>query len=155
MVAIVAKLVLFLLDLSQQTMAITTMFVNLLVILVGSFFAVRYFKINNPASDMKSEIKAGMRATTMFALFLSIFVLIYYNYIDTQYFPNMIAERVKLASENPEIDLEQVRKTGEMLFSPRTHACITLLGLTITGAIYSIILVLLLRNVYNGPKPIR
>ena len=149
-----AKLILFLFSLSQQTMAISTMFVNLLVILVGSYFAVRYFKISNPESNIKSEIKAGMRATTMFALMISLFVLVYYSYIDTHYFPNMIEERVKLASENPEIDLEQVRKTGEMLFSPKTHASITLFGLTVTGGIYTIILVILLRKVYGPKRPL-
>ena len=150
-VAIIAKLLFFLLNLPQQTMAISAMFTNLLVVLVGSFFAVRHYKISNATSNIKSEIKAGMRSTTMFALFISLFVYIYYSYIDTHYFPNMIAERVALAAENPEVDLDQVRTTGEMLFSPKIHASITLFGLTIIGAIYSIVLALLMRKFYD-PK---
>ena len=149
-VAIVAKLILFLLNVPQQTMAMSSMFVNLLVVLVGSFFAVRYYKIKNPNSDIKSEIKAGMRSTTVFALFVSLFVLVYYNYIDTHYFANMIDERVLLAAENPEADLDQVRKTGELLFSPKIHASITLFGLTIIGALYTIVLVLLMRRFYGS-----
>jgi len=149
-VAITAKLILFLLNISQQNMAMSTMFINLLVVLVGSFFAVRYHKLNNETSNIKSEFKAGMRATTLFALFMSIFVLIYFSYIDTHYFSNMIEERVTLAEAEkvnfPEIDIEQVKEFGEILFSPRTHATITLFGLTITGALYSIILAALMRK---------
>lgn len=150
-VAITAKLILFLLDTSQQSMAMTTMFVNLLVVLVGSFFAVRYYKAKNPSSDIKSEVKAGMRATTLFALFLSIFVLVYYNYIDTHYFPNMIDARVALAETEkanyPDIDVVgKAREFGEMFFSARTHATLTLFGVTIVGALYSIVLVIILKK---------
>ena len=127
-----------------------TIFVNLLIILVGSFFAVRMFKINNPASTLKLEVQAGMKTTTTFALMLSLFVLVYYSYIDTHYFPQMIDARVELARsampENPNIDLENVRKTGEMMFSPSTHATITLFGLTVTGAIYCFFIALLMRR---------
>ena len=66
------------------------------------------------------------------------------------YFELMIEDRVEAArtamDENPDINLENVRLTGEMLFSPRTHATITLLGLLFTGAIYSVIIVLLMRK---------
>jgi len=150
-VAVAAKLILFLAEFSQQTMAISTMFINLLVVLVGSFFAIRFYKINNPESDIKSEFKAGMRATTLFALFMGIFVLVYYNYIDTHYFPNMIEQRVAMAeaekAKYPEINVDQAKQFGEILFSPRTHATITLFGLTIVGALYSIILAFLMRKI--------
>ena len=148
--AIVAKLVLFLMNLAQEQMAMLTIFVNLFVILIGSFFIVRDYKINHPGSNVKSEVKAGMKGTTIFALMLSLFVLIYYNYIDTHYFPNMIADRVELAraamAENPDISLENVRKTGEMMFSPRTHATLTLFGLTAVGSVYCFLIAILMRR---------
>jgi hypothetical protein len=148
--AIVAKLVLFLMNLAQEQMAMFTIFVNLFVVLFGSFFIVRDYKINHPGSNVKSEVKAGMKGTTMFALMLSLFVLIYYNYIDTHYFPNMIADRVELAraamEQNPDINLENVRQMGEMMFSPRTHATLTLFGLTAVGAIYCFLIAILMRR---------
>ena len=149
--AIVAKLSLFLLAVSQQQMAIITIFINLLIVLVGSFFTVRSFKMKNPGSTMQAEIKNGMKATTFFALLVSLFVLIYYSYIDTHYFADMIQQRVNLAvqekANHPEIDIDQVRTAGEMMFSPKTHASITLFGLTIVGAIYSFLISLLMRKI--------
>ena len=148
--AVVIKLLFFLIGLPQQEMAMYTMFANLLVILVGSFFTVRGYKMNYPGADFISEFKAGMRSTAIFALLMSIFVLIYYNYIDTHYFENLIADRIQFAEQelvnNPDIDLEEVRKTGEILFTPRVHATITLFGLTATGAIYTLLLVALTRK---------
>lgn len=149
-VAVAGKLILFLMDLSQEQMAMFTIFVNLLIILVGSFFTVRSFKISNKGSDLKSDVKAGMKSTTLFALFMSLFMLVYYNYIDRHYFPDMISDRVELAKsamkENPDINLENVKRTGEMLFSPQTHASITLFGLTATGAVYAFLISVLMRR---------
>jgi len=149
--AIAAKLILFLADLPQEQMAMFTIFVNLFIVLVGSFFTVRKFKMITSPSDMKSDVKAGMKTTTLFALFMSVFVFIYYNYVDTHYFPQLIADRVELATDaavdNPDINLENVQKMGEVWFSPRTHATVTLFGLTITGAIYSFLIALLMRKV--------
>ena len=150
-VAIVAKLLLFLMNLEQETMAKYTIFVNLMVILVGSFFTVRKFKMNNAGSGLKEEVKQGMKTTTTFALLLSLFVLIYYNFIDTHYFPDLIEDRVELARQampdNPNIDLENVRRTGETMFSPNTHATLTLFGLTLVGGVYTFIIALVMRKI--------
>ena len=150
-VAIGSKLSLFLLNLEQESMAMYTIFVNLMVILIGSFFTVRSFKQANRDSNLKDDVKHGMKTTTAFALMLSLFVLIYYNFIDTHYFPNMIESRVELArqalAENPDIDLENVRRTGETMFSPSTHATITLFGLTVVGGVYTFIIALVMRKI--------
>ena len=150
-VAIAAKLTIYLANVAQEQMAMLTFFVNLTVVLVGSFFAVRYFKAHNPGSGLKDQVKAGMKTTTFFALMISLFVLVYYNYIDTHYFPDMISARVELAQSelenNPDIQVDKVRSTGEALFSPRTHATITLFGLTIIGAIYSFLISILMRRI--------
>lgn len=152
-VAITAKLLLYLIGLAQEEMAMYTMFANLLVVLVGTFFTVRQHRIISPDSNFNSEFKAGMRSAAIFALFMSVFVLVYYSYIDTHYFEKMIDSRIELAKmsmdENPDIKLEEVRKTGELFFTPRVHATITLFGLTATGAIYSFLLVLLTRKIYR------
>ena len=144
LVAVATKLLLFLANLEQESMAMYTIFANLLIILVGSFFSVRQFKISNAGSDMKSDVKAGMKTTTLFAVFLSIFGLIYYNYIDTHYFSMMIADRVEMATaaaiDNPDVNVDNWERLGENLFNPRTHATVTLLGLTIVGAIYSFLI---------------
>ena len=151
--AIAAKMLLYLLGLGQEEMAMYTMFVNLLVVLVGTFFTVRQHRIKSPQSNFTSEFKAGMRSAAIFALFMSLFVLVYYSYIDTHYFEQMIESRIELAKtsllDNPDIKIEEVRKTGELFFTPRVHATITLFGLTATGAIYSFLLVLLTRKIYR------
>lgn len=150
-VAITAKLLFFLANLEQEQMAMFTIFANLLIILVGTFFAVRHYRINNQERDFKSEVKAGMKSATLFALFLSIFLWIYYAQIDTHYFPMLIEDRVAMAMEaakdNPDISIENVRRTGEAWFNPSTHSTLTLFGLTITGAIYSLLVVVLMRKV--------
>lgn len=149
--AIAAKLILFLTGVEQESMALLTICVNLIVVLFGSFFAVRHYKIGNPGSSIRAQVKYGMKATTFFALLLSMFVLIYYEYIDTHYLDNMIAERVELAKSqletNPDINIDQVRNVGEMMFSPRTHATITLFGLTFIGALYTLIIAIILKKI--------
>ena len=154
--AVGAKLALYLVNLPQEKMAMYTIFMLLLVILVGSFFTVRKFKMISSDIDMKSLVKAGMKSTTLFAVFMGIFVFIYYSYIDTHYFPDLIADRIELAKaaavENPDINLENVQKMGEMWFSPKTHATITLFGLTVAGAIYSFFISLFMRKVRGFGK---
>ena len=153
MTAIAAKLFLYLIGPGQEEMAMYTMFVNLLVVLVGTFFTVRQYRIKNPQSGFNSEFKAGMRSAAIFAVLMSVFVLVYYSYIDTHYFEKMIDSRIELAKsslpDNPDIKIDEVRKTGELFFTPRVHATITLFGLTATGAIYSFLLVLLTRKIYR------
>ena len=149
--AIVAKLGIFLMNVPQEKMAMYTIFVNLLIVLIGSFFIVRYYKMQHPEADVKSQVKAGMKGTTIFAVFMSLFVHVYYNYIDTHYFPDMIESRVELAEQervnNPDIDVQQVRQMGEQMFNPTTHATITLFGLTLVGGVYTFLVVLLMRKI--------
>jgi len=150
-VAVAAKLFFFLADLAQEQMAMFTIFVNIFIVLIGSFFTVRKFKMTTSETNMILEVKAGMKTTTLFAVFMTVFVFIYYSYVDTHYFPELIADRVDMAKaaavDNPDINIENIRKIGEVWFSPKTHATITLLGLTISGAIYSFLIALLMRKI--------
>ena len=63
----------------------------------------------------------------------------------------MINSRVEMATaameQNPDINIENVRRTGETMFSPTTHATITLFGLTAVGAVYTFIIVILMRKI--------
>src|SRR5690606_7317115 len=92
--SVVAKLILFKLDLDLQKNAMYSAFFNLLVISVGTFFAVRQFKIRAARpTKFQEDVKAGMRTAALYALLMTIFVFVYYSYIDAGFFTKMIESR--------------------------------------------------------------
>lgn len=149
--SVVAKLILFKLDLDLQKNAMYSAFFNLLVISVGTFFAVRQFKIRAARpTKFQEDVKAGMRTAALYALLMTIFVFVYYSYIDAGFFTKMIESRLAAAriavEQGQEIDLEKTREFGEFIFSPKTHSTITLFGFLVAGAIYSLLITVFMRK---------
>lgn len=149
-IAIGLKLGLFAMGVEQRAASKIVMAMHLFLILGGTFFGVRGYVMDHPDAAVKDRVKAGMRVGGIYALIISVFVFCYYQYIDTTYFPEMIANRIELAKsamvENPDINLENVKKTGEMFFNPKVHATITLFGLVVTGVIYSVLITFFMKQ---------
>ncbi len=152
-IAVIYKLILYLAGLGSDQMAMFSIFGYLLIILVGSFFAVRNFKLRNQGSTFLDDVKAGMKATTLFALLFSAYIYVHYSYVDTHYFPQLRQERIELAekeaAKNPEYDpkgIEEMKKFGETWSRPQPHSTITLFALTITGAVYSLLIAVMMRR---------
>lgn len=149
--SIVVKLVLFSTGVEAQRAVTVTVFANLLLVSIGTFFGLRQFKIKaaRPTS-FKEDVKAGMRVASIYAIFLAVFAYFYYGKIDTTFFSTMIESRVAIAREaqanGQEVDLKNVRSLGEFIFSLRTHTTVTLFGFLITGTIYSLMISYFMRK---------
>ena len=146
--AVTSRLLLFLSGLEADRVAMFTVFANLLIVLLGTFFAVRHFSALNRQAGLGEAVKYGMKATTMFALLMSLFVLLYYNYIDRTYFQTLAESRISMAEEAGAgvEEMKNVRRTARMIFSPKIHAAVTMLGLTFCGAVYSFLVAYLTRK---------
>jgi cation transport ATPase len=149
--SIVAKLTMFSFDVVAQRTVMVSAFINLLVILVGTFFGVRQFKINaGERTGFKEDVKAGMRVGAIYALLMSVFVYFYYSNIDTTFFAEMIQNRMEMAQRaadaGTEVDMENVRQLGTFIFSARTHATITLFAFLLSSALYALMVSFFMRR---------
>ena len=149
--SVVFKLLLYFLEVDLQKSITYVAFFNLLVISVGTFFGIRNFKILNPEiRSFKEDVKSGMRIAALYAALMSVFVYVYYNNIDSQAFETFIntrLENTQQAIDNGEtIDIERVESVARFIFSPRTHATITLFGFLMAGTIYSLLISYFMRR---------
>lgn len=121
-------------------------FGNVFVLMTGVFLGIRHFK--RKAVDKTTffdDFKAGMRTAAMYAILMTAFVYTYYSIIDPTYFDIKLKNQLVIASEN-EMDLEQVKKTGEFVLSPFFQSTITLIGFLLLGSFYSGIITFLVRK---------
>lgn len=126
-------------------------FGNVFVLMTGVFLGIRLFK--SKAVDITTffdDFKAGMRTAAMYAILMTAFVYTYYSIIDPTYFDIKLKNQLVIASEN-EMDLEQVKKTGEFVLSPFFQSTITLIGFLLLGSFYSGIITFLVRKM-RGDK---
>ncbi|MFB6306540.1 MAG: DUF4199 domain-containing protein, partial [Flavobacteriales bacterium] len=139
-------------------------FANLLLLLLSIFFTVqKKYKERGKQGGLFSDIKAGLRAVSVYALAVSVFVYIYYGFIDRDYMENKIKERVewvknadieKLKKENDNLNyankkdlIREEKERAEFLFTAFTQSTFTLLALILTGLVYSGFIALLYRKV--------
>ncbi|MEX2380391.1 MAG: DUF4199 domain-containing protein [Vicingaceae bacterium] len=121
-------------------------FGNVFVLMTGVFLGIRLFKKNAvEQTNFLDDFKAGMRVSAMYAILMTAFVYLYYSTIDPTYFDLKLKKQLILANEN-EMDLEQVRKTGEFVLTPFFQSTITLIGFLLLGSFYSGIITFLVRK---------
>lgn len=150
LVAIVFKLLLINILSDEDQIRMYNVFAHLFIILTGTYFGIRQFKSLKRNSGVKEDIMAGMRIAGLYAIFITLFIVIYYSFIDQDYFARTIEERMAIAREynetHPEYDLENARKGLEFTFNLKIYAAFTTFALLLSGAIYSIILALLVKK---------
>ena len=149
--SVIVKIALFKIGIEIQKGITYVAFFNLLVISVGVFFGIRQFKILHPQpTGFKDEVKAGMRTCALYAIMMVVFIYVYYNNIDINAFPYLVQSRMDMAQsaidQGHEVDLVNVRQFAEFIFSPKTHATITLFGFLVAGVIYSLLISFFMRK---------
>lgn len=125
-------------------------FGNLFVMMVGIFFGIRLFKtLVQGKTTFLADIKIGMKVAGMYAVFMSLFVYIYYSYIDPSYFDIKLADQLKLAEAAGITgkDLQLRRETGEFVLSPYFQSTVTLILYLLLGTFYSSIITFFVRKV--------
>jgi len=123
------------------------LFGNFFVMMWGIYSGIRLFKKNAAETTVYlADLKAGMRIASVYALIMSAFIYIYYSQIDTQYFEQKIQERIELTIKQGE-DIEQAKKSMEMVSTPFFQSTLTLIGFLILGSFYSAMLAFLIRRI--------
>lgn len=137
LIAIAVKLAVFFLNLPAEF----GIYGYFLFILIALFFGLRKHFERKGYKSFGNTLKEGMRISSVYSITITIFTWLYYKFVDTDFLPSRLAERVFEAKElgYSEEQIEQVRQTGEFFFSVSIHTSFTLFGFMIVGLVYSII----------------
>ncbi|MBL4624281.1 MAG: DUF4199 domain-containing protein [Flavobacteriales bacterium] len=105
------------------------------------------------------DFKYGMKSVALFALIVTLFTYGFYEFIDPEYFPNRIAERMAVAEavdittvDSPikltkEKLMENQRRISEAIYNSTNHSMISLFIFLVLGAAYSAIITWLVRKI--------
>lgn len=135
--------------------------INLLfiVLVIGLTLFNSYLQGSKPF--FPTEMKASMRSVSLYAIFLSLFIFIYYNSIDSGFFNRKLdVFRYELENRDydalPDIDnplkvlelskvefVEREMEKAESFNTPFAWSTLTLIGIMVVGLAYSLALVLL------------
>ncbi len=120
-----------------------------LFLLLAIFFGMRASFLQNPQRTFGQLFKVGARASATFALVVSAFTYVFYKWFDPNYFAGLIAARIDEAKSlgYPEDQLENVTATSQVIFSLSMHIPLTLIGFTLLGISYSVIVALIFKKV--------
>ena len=127
-------------------------FGNTFIIMIGIFMGIRLFKAQMPSkTSFLADVKAGMKVAGMYAVFMSGFVYVYYNYIDPSYFEIKLANQMELLAANgaEKGALKKAKDTGEFVLSPYFQSTVTLILFILFGTFYSSIITFFVRKVRN------
>jgi len=104
------------------------------IITLLTFLSGHFELREEPNAPMPAIFRAGLRASAMFALLYALFLLLYFNVLNTAEFPMRVAGMVHdtVAQGVPEAD---ARKNIEAFFTPNKYAFLTFIGLLSLGAV--------------------
>lgn len=149
------KMIVYTMNWQQTNYEKVYFFMNVFILMTGIFFGIRNFKkMETVKTNFMEDLKAGMKVAAMYAIFLSLFMFFYYKIIDPTYFALRLEEQLNAARESnlsagisEQINIEQVRQTGEFVLSAFFQSTITLIGFIILGSFYSSLIAFFLRKI--------
>ena len=141
--AIIARMTYFLLLAPDEEWDMYVRFAYLLLFLLALFLGLRAEKIDQPQSSFTTDIKTGMKITSIFAIIISSFTFLYYKWINPAFFADKIQNVIDNASGD---QAENAQRWAELIFSPFSHSTLTLLGVIVIGFFYTIILIMIMRR---------
>ena len=128
-------------------------FGNLFVIMIGVFLGIRLFKNISPdKTGFLADVKAGIKVAGMYAVLMSLFVYLYYSFIDSSYFPLKIEEQMRLLEESGRAtgdELVKSRETAQFILAPYFLSTVTLILYLLLGTFYSSLITFFVRKVRN------
>lgn len=148
----------------DERWSIMIMFVNMLLLLLATFFGLHAAKKAEgyPKGVFVGDFKNSMQAALTYSICISVFVLIFYNFIDTETFTFKIQQHVEQAQQfemsdlpegsNPqnktrEEIIAEMRTNAEGMFSPNRHFLLTLLATFVLSLFYSLLVTLIYRKI--------
>ncbi|MAZ38133.1 MAG: hypothetical protein CL842_11840 [Crocinitomicaceae bacterium] len=120
-----------------------------LFLLLAVFFGIRAFFISKPESNFVQLFKVGARSSALYSLAVTGFTYIFYKFFDPNYFLGQIATRLDEAQSKgySAEEIERFTANMEIVFSLSTHIPTTLIGFTLLGMSYSVIVAFIFRKV--------
>jgi hypothetical protein len=128
-------------------------FGNLFVLMIGIFMGIRLFKDHSEGiTTFLADAKSGMKVAGMYSVLMSLFVYVYYTYIDPAYFEIKLADQMELMSGKEGITaqaLKKAKETGQFVLSPYFQSTVTLILFLLFGTFYSALITFFVRKVRN------
>lgn len=149
LISIVLKLFVFLTSNQFTDVGQIAVFGNIFFLLTGIFLGIRLFKKaqlqKTKGSTFIDDFKAGMKVAALYSVLMAGFVFVYYSFIDPSYFDIKLAKQIEVA-QSQDMNIEQVKATGEFILTPFFQTTITLIGFILLGSFYASILAFLMRK---------
>lgn len=102
-------------------------------------------------TDFLTDIKAAMKAAGIYALVIAGFVIVYYNFIEPDFFSKLNEQIISAQlSAEPEADAEQIRTNVEGFFNLRNFTALIFIGFLFFGGFYSVIFTALKKAVLKN-----
>jgi hypothetical protein len=146
---VIIKLVIFQAGWQYQSVDQYSVYVVFLILLAGIYMGMRETLKAKQQMELKHLIKSGAKIAALSALIMAGFLYVYYTYIDVNYFPKMIQQRLVMMKENgntPEEAKEYYLTAKYLIFAPDKVATFALFGYLLMGIFYSLISGFLLRR---------
>ena len=158
LVALVAKLALFSLDLQHDDLAYIT-FAYMLILLCAVFFGIRSNKIMyEGTTTFGQDFRTGARTASFFALIVGGITYIYYTKIDPDFFAIKTAKTIEvykdgmqaIINENGLTEAKKMFKSKIVslfaIYSPISQTTYTLFGLVFLGLFHAGVFALLMKK---------
>ena len=141
------KLTFYNLDVDQQTSSNTQIFIHMGLIILSIFFTLHTLdKRPGREASFIDDAKDGLKAGAIYALLATSLVVIYYNFIDTDFFDQMqqrIFERAD--TEDAELSEAERREKIESFFNLSNWTLATLTGYMALAIVYSLLMALFMK----------
>jgi len=149
-VSIFLKLLVYTLNWQFTTYEKIYFFINIFILMSGVFFGIYFFKKSQTSkSSFLEDIKAGMKVAALYAFFMTVFVFIYYRFIDEQYLIQKLENKLEVVRNSGQSAQNEsnARKIGEVILSPFFQSTITLVGYLLLGSFYASIIAFFVRRI--------
>jgi len=140
------KMLIYFLNLQFSGYERAVIFGNVFILMTGVYLGIKLFKKEEASkTTFLQDVKAGMRIASLYAVFMTGFIYLYYSSIDSTYFDQRFADQMSLVEpNNPNFD--NIKQTAEFVLSPFFQSTVTLIGFLLLGSFYAAILTFLLRK---------
>jgi hypothetical protein len=104
--------------------------------------------------SFQQGFKSGMMIAFLHSIFYSLFLYVYYAYIDVTFFAEKIEARVAeaRAAGNTEESIESFRQSAEQILSPSVQSTFSLVGLLVLSAFYAGIIAKMIEKKHGAPR---
>ncbi len=142
------KITYFLMGVDIQTSSNHQILIHMALIILSIFFTLQVLEKqpDRPATFI-DDAKDGFKAGAMYALLATLLVVVYYNLVDSAFFPEM-QQRIYENAAGQETDLteEEQREKIESFFNLSNWTLATMTGYLAMAIVYSLLMALFMKT---------